>query len=92
MNEVRVFDPRGNLKRIITTAELIAISDEQLKNGPTITGARRIIPFTKYKYNSCKKMFESNSTRGAKYCKDCRKKVYRIRKKNGRNIIKKEKL
>lgn len=88
MNEVRVFDPRGNLKRIITTAELIAISDEQLKNGPTITGARRIIPFTKYRCDSCKKMFESNSTRGAKYCPDCRKGVYTKRKRNAREAKK----
>ncbi len=30
MNEVKVFDPQGKLKRTISRAELIAISDAQL--------------------------------------------------------------
>lgn len=31
MNEVRVFDPQGNLKKIFSPAELVAIGDEQFK-------------------------------------------------------------
>lgn len=81
MNEVRVFDPEGNLKRTISIAELLVRSDEQLKNIITITGARRVIPFTDYRCLRCKETFQSNSTRGAMYCKSCRKVVYRLRKR-----------
>ena len=81
MNEVRVFDPQGKLKQTVTVAELIARSDEQFKNGPTITGARRVIAFKDYICNRCKETFQSNSTRGAMYCKPCRKVVYRHRKR-----------
>lgn len=31
MNEVRVFDPQGKLKRTISRTELIALSDEQFQ-------------------------------------------------------------
>ena len=31
MNEVRIFDAKGKLKRIISPAKLIAMSDEQLQ-------------------------------------------------------------
>ncbi len=31
MNEVRVFDPQGKLKRTISRTELIAIRDEQFQ-------------------------------------------------------------
>lgn len=92
MNEVRVFDGRGNLKRIVTVKELLAISDKRisglLSGCVSFTGETRRIKFTNYNCAECKKSFKSNSTRGAKYCPGCRKTVYRIRKKNLRRAAK----
>jgi len=82
MNEVRVFDAAGNLKHIISEEELIAISDRQLSRMLSMTGAKRRIKFKWYNCVECKIPFQSNSTSGALYCKDCRKIVHRMRKKN----------
>lgn len=89
MNEVKVFNAQGELKHIVSVEELLAISDRKiagmLGGGVSFTGETRRIPFKTYYCNECRVSFKSNSTRGAKYCKDCRKTVYRIRKKNSKN-------
>ena len=88
MNEVRVFDAGGNLKRIISVKELLVISDANIAKYCGITGERKRIKFKNYTCVECKKSFKSNSTRGAKYCPDCRKGVYTKRKRNAREAKK----
>jgi len=85
MSQVRVFDGNGNLKRVISAKQVQAISDERFYKYIGITGEKRRIKYKDYSCVECKIVFQSKSTRGAKYCKDCRKKVYQIRKKNARN-------
>jgi len=84
MNQVRVFDAGGKLKHIVSEKELIAISDRELSRIISFTGEKRRIKFKWYKCVECQSDFKSNSTKGAKWCPDCRKKVYSIRKKNSR--------
>lgn len=88
MNEVRVFDGSGKLKHIISVKKLIAINDLKLQRVVSLTGETRRIKFKKYWCIECRKFFKSNSTRGAKYCAGCRKKVYTIRKKNAKKEAK----
>jgi len=77
MFEVKVFDGCGNLKEVISSEEVSRRYDDAFfKRGP-------FTPMTVKTYVcvECKINFESKSTRGAKYCKDCRKKVYKIRQR-----------
>ena len=76
--QVKVFDEQGNLKEIICADEVLRRSDEVFLNRGKISNRLKM---KSYICVECKIKFESNSSRGAKYCKDCRTKVYKIRKK-----------
>ena len=78
MFEVRVFDGRGNLKEVITSEDVSRRYDETFYQGEQ-TFARLTVKT--YVCVECKVNFESRSSRGDKYCKDCRKIVYRNRKR-----------
>lgn len=81
MFEIKVFDGRGNLKEVISPEEVSRRHDEAFfKVGATFV---RLTVKT-YVCVECKVNFESNSSRGAKYCKDCRNIVYRNRKRRAR--------
>jgi len=75
MREVKIFDAKGKLKKIIPKNKVIAKSYEKFKkyNGYV----RRVMKFTKYFCAECRVEFESNSTRGATYCKKCRAGAYK---------------
>jgi len=78
MFEVKVFDGCGNLKEVISSEEVSRRYDEAF-----FKGLNRLTIKT-YVCVECKINFESRSSRGAKYCKDCRKSVYKIRKRRSR--------
>jgi len=79
MFEVKVFDGQGKLKEVISSKEVSRRYDETFfKSQKSLS---RGLTFKKYKCVECKTPFESNSSRGAKYCKDCRKGVYKSRKR-----------
>jgi len=78
MFEVKVFDKHGNLKNVISSEEVSRKYDEAFSQGGT-TFTRLIVKT--YVCVECKINFESKSSRGAKYCKDCRKIVYKNRKR-----------
>lgn len=78
MFEVRVFDGRGNLKEVISPEEVSRRYDETFYQGGQ-TFVRLTVKT--YVCVECKINFQSRSSRGAKYCKECRKKVYKIRKR-----------
>jgi len=75
--QVKVFDGQGNLKEVISSEEVSRRYDESFLKGGTY-GRLKI---KTYVCVECKTNFESRSSRGAKYCKDCRTNVYKIRKK-----------
>jgi len=78
MFEVKVFDGRGNLKEIISPEEVSRRYDETFfRVGKDFV---RLIVKT-YVCVECKINFQSRSSHGAKYCKDCRKSVYKNRKR-----------
>jgi len=80
MFEVKVFDGRGNLKEVVSSEEVSRRCEEAFFKGP---GTLERLTFKTYVCVECKISFESNSSRGANYCKDCRPKAYRrSRKKN----------
>jgi len=81
MFEVRVFDGRGNLKEVISSEEVSRRYDDAFFKGP---GTLKRLTIKTYVCVECKINFESNSSRGAKYCKECRKSIYKIRKRRSR--------
>lgn len=82
MREVKIFDAKGNLKKIIPKKKVIATSYAKLKKYQG--HMRRVVKFKKYFCAECKVEFKSNSTKGATYCKKCRAGAYKRSRRKSR--------
>ena len=82
MYEIKVFDAKGDLLKVISKAEAIARNDELIKNPPSPYKAR--LTMKGYTCSKCRKGFESNSTNGATYCLKCRPEAYKLIKRRKR--------
>jgi len=84
INEVRVFDGKGKLKHIIPAEEVMELSEAQFLSWAGITGRKRVREFKDYTCTTCRKKFQSKSTKGAKYCVDCRQFAYKRGKRSAK--------
>ena len=83
MFECKVFDKEGKLKRVISREEVIRLHDETFAGQAFAKGGKTAGRLTVKAYVCvmCKVNFESKSSRGAKYCKDCRPGAYKRSRK-----------
>jgi len=79
MREVKIFDGKGKLKKIIPKKKVIAKTYKLFKENPYLPKAK--LKMKDYFCAACRIKFKSNSTRGASYCKKCRPAAYRRSKK-----------
>jgi len=86
INEVRIFDGLGNLKKVLSAKDVMAASDKVFFQSYRLLN--REMTFKEYFCVECEASFQSNSTRGAKFCKTCRSGTYRKRKQRLRKEAK----
>lgn len=76
-HQVKIFDGKGNLKRILSRADVIANSDRIFENA----GSSKRKKAKSYTCFNCKRVFKSKSTTGAECCPECRPIVYKMKKR-----------